>query len=145
MWLPPRTPDGKPGQLHLSSDASGDSAIFQYVGAKLQIYHDRSYQVMTNSPTFDKQLALNDYWEEIGGLTMLPGTNRSADRFARASFMSRPPAKDRPGQRGGGRGDERDAQCLGTHGDQHPGSAPTSPPPRGEAWRISSIAAISSS
>ncbi|WP_411684698.1 linear amide C-N hydrolase, partial [Aeromonas caviae] len=50
------------------------------------IYHDRSYQVMTNSPTFDKQLALNDYWEEIGGLTMLPGTNRSADRFARASF-----------------------------------------------------------
>ena len=41
---------------------------------------------MTNSPTFDKQLALNDYWEEIGGLTMLPGTNRSADRFARASF-----------------------------------------------------------
>ncbi|WP_254052077.1 linear amide C-N hydrolase [Aeromonas caviae] len=81
------TPDGKPGQLHLSlSDASGDSAIFQYVGGKLQIYHDRSYQVMTNSPTFDKQLALNDYWEEIGGLTMLPGTNRSADRFARASF-----------------------------------------------------------
>ena len=81
------TPDGKPGQLHLSiSDASGDSAIFQYVDGKLQIHHDRSYQVMTNSPVFDKQLALNEYWEEIGGLTMLPGTNRSADRFARASF-----------------------------------------------------------
>jgi len=30
------TPDGKPGQLHLSiSDATGDSAIFQYVGGKL--------------------------------------------------------------------------------------------------------------
>ncbi|MEG0006797.1 MAG: linear amide C-N hydrolase [Aeromonas sp.] len=81
------TPDGRPAQLHLSiSDASGDSAIFQYVNGKLQIHHDPSYQVMTNSPTFDKQLALNDYWEEIGGLTMLPGTNRSADRFARASF-----------------------------------------------------------
>lgn len=81
------TPDGKPGQLHLSiSDASGDSAIFQYVDGKLQIHHDRRYQVMTNSPVFDKQLALNEYWEEIGGLTMLPGTNRSADRFARASF-----------------------------------------------------------
>lgn len=81
------TPDGRPAQLHLSiSDASGDSAIFQYVNGKLQIYHDRRYQVMTNSPTFDKQLALNDYWEEIGGLTMLPGTNRSADRFVRASF-----------------------------------------------------------
>ena len=41
---------------------------------------------MTNSPTFDQQLALNAYWKEIGGLTMLPGTNRAADRFARASF-----------------------------------------------------------
>ena len=41
---------------------------------------------MTNSPTFDQQLALNAYWKEIGGLTMLPGTNRAADRFARAAF-----------------------------------------------------------
>ena len=44
-------------------------------------------QVMTNSPTFDEQLALNKYWEQIGGLAMLPGTNRAADRFARASFF----------------------------------------------------------
>jgi choloylglycine hydrolase len=41
---------------------------------------------MTNSLTFDKQLALNEYWKQIGGTTMLPGTNRAADRFARASF-----------------------------------------------------------
>jgi choloylglycine hydrolase len=41
---------------------------------------------MTNSPIFDKQLALNEYWKEIGGTTMLPGTNRAADRFVRASF-----------------------------------------------------------
>ncbi len=42
---------------------------------------------MTNSPTYDQQLALNAYWKEIGGLTFLPGTNRAADRFARASFL----------------------------------------------------------
>ncbi len=73
--------------LHLSiSDASGDSAIFEYIGGKLVIHHGREYQVMTNSPTFDKQLALYDYWKQIGGTTMLPGTNRAADRFARASF-----------------------------------------------------------
>ena len=42
---------------------------------------------MTNSPKFDSQLALNAYWESIGGLTFLPGTNRAADRFARASFL----------------------------------------------------------
>ena len=73
--------------LHLSlSDETGDNAIFEYIGGKLVIHHNRSYQVMTNSPIFEKQLALNEYWKEIGGTTMLPGTNRAADRFVRASF-----------------------------------------------------------
>jgi penicillin V acylase-like amidase (Ntn superfamily) len=73
--------------LHMSlSDASGDSAIIEYIGGKQVIHHDRKYQVMTNSPTFDKQLALDEYWRDIGGTVMLPGTNRAADRFARASF-----------------------------------------------------------
>lgn len=43
---------------------------------------------MTNSPTFDQQLALNTYWQQIGGTVMLPGTNRASDRFARASFYT---------------------------------------------------------
>lgn len=73
--------------LHLSiSDATGDSAIIEYIGGKQVIHHSRQYQVMTNSPIFDQQLALNAYWKQIGGTTMLPGTNRAADRFARASF-----------------------------------------------------------
>ena len=41
---------------------------------------------MTNSPRYELQLAVNDYWKEVGGLQMLPGTNRSSDRFVRASF-----------------------------------------------------------
>ena len=41
---------------------------------------------MTNSPFYDRQLAILDYWQQIGGLTMLPGTNRAPDRFVRASF-----------------------------------------------------------
>ena len=81
------TPNGHPGLVHLAiSDPSGDSAIFEYVGGKLRIHHSRDYQVMTNSPLFDEQIALNRYWQEIGGTVMLPGTNRAADRFARASF-----------------------------------------------------------
>ena len=60
--------------------------IFEYIGGELKIHHDKSYQVMTNSPVFDQQLALNDYWKNIGGTTFLPGTNRAADRFVRASF-----------------------------------------------------------
>lgn len=75
------------GTIHLSlSDASGDSAVFEYVGGKLIIHHSREYQVVTNSPTYDKQLAINSYWERIGGTTMLPGTNSSSDRFVRAQF-----------------------------------------------------------
>jgi len=72
--------DAVPGEarlatLHLSmSDATGDSAIVEYVGGKQVIHHGRQYQVMTNSPIFDKQLALAEYWKQIGGTVMLPGT-----------------------------------------------------------------------
>ena len=81
-------PDGtRMATLHLSiSDATGDNAIFEYVGGKLDIHHSKAYQVMTNSPVFGQQLALDDYWKNIGGTTFLPGTNRAADRFVRASF-----------------------------------------------------------
>src|SRR5574344_2599201 len=65
--------DNVPGEnrlttLHLSmSDASGDSAIVEYIGGKQVIHHSRDYQVMTNSPTFDQQLAVNKYWQAVGG------------------------------------------------------------------------------
>jgi len=84
----PTLPDGSPAQGHLAiSDPSGDSAIFEYVGGKLVIHHGREFTVMTNSPIFSEQLALNTYWQSIGGTVFLPGTNRASDRFARASFF----------------------------------------------------------
>ena len=83
----PVLPNGEPGVGHLAiSDPSGDSAIFEYVGGRLMIHHGRDYTVMTNSPPFDQQLALDAYWREIGGDVMLPGTIRASDRFVRASF-----------------------------------------------------------
>ena len=84
--------DSAPGEqrlatLHLSlSDASGDSAIIEYIKGKQVIHHSREYKVMTNSPIFEEQLALESYWRQIGGTVMLPGTNRASDRFARAAF-----------------------------------------------------------
>lgn len=73
--------------IHLAlSDASGDSAIIEYVDGIQVIYHSKEYQVLTNSPTYANQLAVNSYWKSVGALAMLPGTNRSSDRFARASF-----------------------------------------------------------
>jgi penicillin V acylase-like amidase (Ntn superfamily) len=86
--LAPTLPNGAAAALHLAiSDATGDSAIFEYVEGKLTIHHGKQYTVMTNSPIYSRQLALNEYWESIGGLAFLPGTNRAADRFARASFL----------------------------------------------------------
>lgn len=83
----PDLPNGAKSTLHLSlSDATGNSAIFEYLNGNLVIHEGRECQVMTNSPTYDKQITLNDYWEQIGGLVMLPGTNRASDRFVRASF-----------------------------------------------------------
>ncbi len=86
--LAPTLPNGSEAALHLSiSDSSGDSAIFEYVHGKLTIHHGKQYAVMTNSPIYDQQLALNEYWKSVGGLAFLPGTARAADRFARASFF----------------------------------------------------------
>lgn len=85
--VPVEAPNGAKGTVHLSiSDPAGDSAIFEYVKGKLVIHHGKEYQVMTNSPTFDKQLAINEYWKELDGAVVLPGTTRAADRFARASY-----------------------------------------------------------
>ena len=86
--MAPMLPNGSPAQLHLSiSDSTGDSAIFEYIQGKLVIHHGKEYQVMTNSPSYDQQLALNTYWKSIGENAFLPGTSRAADRFARAASM----------------------------------------------------------
>lgn len=63
--------DAVPGEqrlttLHLSiSDATGDSAIIEYINGKQVIHHNPDYQVMTNSPIFEEQLALNEYWKKL--------------------------------------------------------------------------------
>ena len=70
------------GKLYSDSAA----VVLEYLDGKLSIHEGKEYQVMTNSPRYEYQLAINDYWKEVGGLQMLPGTNRSSDRFVRASF-----------------------------------------------------------
>ncbi|MFC4224487.1 linear amide C-N hydrolase [Lysinibacter cavernae] len=73
--------------LHLAiNDASGDSAIIEYTDGKPKVYHSRDYQVMTNSPTYDKQLELVKEIDGLGGTKPLPGSTLASDRFARASY-----------------------------------------------------------
>ena len=94
----PELPGGKAASAHVSlSDATGDSGILEYVEGKLVIHHGREYTVMTNSPVFDEQLAINTYWNDVGGLKMLPGTHRASDRFARVSWnLNATPKVDDP-------------------------------------------------
>lgn len=81
---------GRPGSLaplHLTlSDASGDSAVLEWLDGALTIHHDRSFQVVTNDPPFDLQLANQKYWSKVDSLNFVPGSGRSEDRFVRAGF-----------------------------------------------------------
>lgn len=83
----PAMPGGQASTMHMAiSDSTGNSAVVEYLDGKISIHEGRQYQVLTNSPSYDQQLAVRDYWAPIGGLNMLPGTNKSSDRFVRASF-----------------------------------------------------------
>jgi choloylglycine hydrolase len=94
-------PGDEPATAHLAlSDASGDSAILEYLEGRLVVHHGPEFQVMTNDPPFDQQLALCSYWDEVGGDAMLPGTERPADRFVRTRYyLQQAPTTD-DGDRG---------------------------------------------
>lgn len=81
---------GRPGSLaplHLTlSDATGDSAVLEWIDGELKIHHDRSYQVVTNDPPFNMQLTNQKYWKDVNLLNFIPGSGRSEDRFVRAGF-----------------------------------------------------------
>ena len=77
------------GKLHLVlDDASGDSAIFEYIKGELHIYHDRANTTVTNDPTYDKQLHKLTQYKVFGGTKPLPGTTSSTHRFVRAHFYA---------------------------------------------------------
>lgn len=80
-------PNGSQASVHLAiADRSGDNVIFEYVDGKLVVHHSKTYNVMTNEPTYEKQLALNEYWQTLHG-AFLPGTIEPSDRFVRASYF----------------------------------------------------------
>jgi choloylglycine hydrolase len=83
----PTMPGGSATTIHMAiSDTTGNNAIIEYINGELSMHIGKQYKVLTNLPIYDSQLAINSYWEDIGGTHLLPGTNRSSDRFVRASF-----------------------------------------------------------
>jgi penicillin V acylase-like amidase (Ntn superfamily) len=86
--------DGRAIGLHLAlDDASGDSAIVEYLDGTPRVWHDRSYTVMTNSPPFAEQLERLKSIDGLGGTDVLPGGTDADQRFARAAYyLTRLPA-----------------------------------------------------
>lgn len=86
--IAPTLPNGRGATTHMSlSDPTGDSAIFEWLDGKVTTHHGKQFKVMTNSPAYDEQLAIEKYWRGIDPLTFLPGSINAADRFARVSFL----------------------------------------------------------
>jgi choloylglycine hydrolase len=72
--------------LHYSfEDASGDSAIIEWVNGEMKVYHDKKHTVMANEPAFDVQLNSLPRYAYFGGKLPLPGDVDSGSRFVRAS------------------------------------------------------------
>lgn len=88
----------KPGTGHLAlTDATGDSAIIEFVEGDISIHHGPQFKVMANSPLYDAQLELLPRYQGLGGTEVLPGTTDSPHRFARAAYYSeRLPLTDDP-------------------------------------------------
>jgi choloylglycine hydrolase len=80
---------GHKATVHLAiEDASGDSAIIEFIGGKRVIHHGKEYRIMTNDPAYDEQLALLKQYDfsRPTSDTPLPGNVNPRDRFARAAY-----------------------------------------------------------
>jgi penicillin V acylase-like amidase (Ntn superfamily) len=91
-------PDGLP--LHVAvADASGQSAIIEFIDGEPVVHLGRQYQVMTNEPAYDQQIANLLRYKTFGGtVTELPGGIQAEDRFVRAAYTLKylPKTSDAP-------------------------------------------------
>jgi choloylglycine hydrolase len=126
----PFGPGGKAkATVHMAvSDASGDSAVIEYLKGKPVIHHGRQYQVMTNSPIYSEQLKLNGYWVTRDRSKELPGSIQSPDRFVRGSYYNAqlPPTSDPRQALAGVMSVMRNISVpWGTPDPEHPNISPT--------------------
>ena len=85
---------GRTWPLHISfSDASGDSAVIEFLEGVMVAHHGAESDVMTNEPSLAWQLNNIKRYKYFGGKDALPGDIDPASRFARAAaFLKTIPA-----------------------------------------------------
>lgn len=88
--LVPEEIAGRVWPFHLAiEDASGDSAVIEFVGGQMNVYHGAEYTVLSNDPTLDQQIPNLWRYQYFGGDLPLPGDLDATSRFVRASaFLS---------------------------------------------------------
>jgi len=78
--------EGRTWPIHLAiEDATGDSAIIEFIKGKVTIYHGSKYQIMTNEPAYVIQLANLKRYKLFGGNLSLPGDADPLSRFVRVA------------------------------------------------------------
>jgi len=85
------TAHGHQANVHLAiEDASGDSAIVEFLDGKPVIHHGRQFKIMTNDPSYDEQLALLKKldFSHPSSDTVIPGNVKASDRFQRAAYYA---------------------------------------------------------
>ncbi|KAH7176665.1 nucleophile aminohydrolase [Dactylonectria macrodidyma] len=68
--------------LHVTlSDKKGDNLILEFIKGKLKCHRSRKYNVVTNMPSFDKELAIDALWSPVSEYAL-------PDRFVRLSHYN---------------------------------------------------------
>jgi choloylglycine hydrolase len=70
------------------ADATGDSAILEITDGKLQIFHGREFQILTNNPGYQEQLENAAKYKNVEQ-EQLPASWTAVDRFVRADYFRR--------------------------------------------------------
>lgn len=80
--------DGTTSTLHWGiTDSQGRCAVIEFDHGVIRIYQGVDMKALTNDPPYPDMLAINTYWENIGGSHALPGSVSSPDRFVRGYFF----------------------------------------------------------
>jgi penicillin V acylase-like amidase (Ntn superfamily) len=81
--------DGIKASIHLAiEDATGDSAVIEYVAGKPMVYHGREYRIMTNDPSYPEHVAYRATFNFDGATrqTAIPGNVDPMHRYVRADY-----------------------------------------------------------
>jgi choloylglycine hydrolase len=126
----PQRVGGRFWPIHLSlEDATGDSAVVEFLHGKMSVHHGHEYTVLTNEPPLDDQIQNLKGYVFSGGSRPVPGGIDPLSRFARAFYYlkSLPKPRDELGA-------VASLSCVARTVMTPPGAVPIPGDPSGNSW-----------